>query len=103
MLIKVFVLGFACGLLESHPVSWKVRHHCRGLGPIAVCIPPRLRAGASLLSLSMMGPHQVKDLGYCLSNSLGLVHRHDVWDWNLTEGDDDFTKEVSFFFRIGFN
>jgi hypothetical protein len=71
-LIKLFALGFVHGFLESHPVSWKVRHHCRDLGLIAVCIPPRLRAGASLLSLSVMGPCQVKDLGYWLSNSLVL-------------------------------
>jgi hypothetical protein len=51
----------------------------------------------------MMGPCQVKDLGYHLRNSLGLIHRHDVRDWNLTEGDDNFTKEVSFFFGIGLN
>jgi hypothetical protein len=101
-LIKVFALGFTCGLLESHPVGWKVRCHCRGLGPITVCIPPRLGVGTSPLSLSVMGPCQVKDLGYCLSNSLGFICRHDVWDWNLIEGDDDFAKEVSLLFGIGY-
>jgi hypothetical protein len=69
-LIKVFELGFAHGLLEGHPAGWEIRRHCRGLGLITVHIPPRLRAGASPLSLSVMGPRQVKDLGYCLSNSL---------------------------------
>jgi hypothetical protein len=103
MLIKVFALGFAHGLLEGHPVGWEIRCHCRGLGLIAVRIPPRLRAGASLLSLSVMGPCRVKDLGYRLSNSLGSIRRHDVWDRNLTKGDDDFAKEASFFFGIGFN
>jgi hypothetical protein len=85
MLIKVFALGFALGYLEGHPASQKVRHHHRGLDLIAVCIPPRLRVGTSLLSLSMMGSHQVKNIGYCPSNSLGLIHRHDVRDWNLTK------------------
>jgi hypothetical protein len=38
-----------------------------------------------------------------MSNSMGLIRRHDIWDQNLTQGDDDFAKEVSFFFGIGFN